>query len=60
MSAIVFLGIAVVISVVGSTLLYVRNRAPSSIEASIDDFRRELQALAPRDERAPARRWWRR
>jgi hypothetical protein len=52
--------IAVVISVVGCGLLYLRNRTPSSLEAGIDNFRREMQALAPRDEQEPPRRWWRR
>jgi hypothetical protein len=52
--------IAVVISVVGSTVLYLRNRSPSSLESGIDNFRREMQALAPRDEQAPPRRWWKR
>jgi hypothetical protein len=58
--AVTFLLIAVVISVVGSTVLYLRNRAPSSLESGIDNFRREMQALAPRDEPAPPRRWWKR
>jgi hypothetical protein len=52
--------IAVVITVVGSGILYLRNRTPSSLDAGIDNFRREMQALAPRDEQAPPRRWWRR
>jgi hypothetical protein len=60
MGAVAFLMIAVVISVVGSTVLYLRNRTPSSLEGGIDEFRREMQALAPRDEQAPPRRWWRR
>lgn len=60
MSPIVFLLIAVVISVVGSVVLYLRSRTPSSMEAGIDDFRREMQALAPRDELTPQRRWRRR
>jgi hypothetical protein len=52
--------IAVVISVVGSGVLYLRSRTPSSLEAGIDNFRREMQALAPRDERTPPRRRWKR
>lgn len=60
MSAVAFLLIAVVISVVGCTVLYLRNRAPSSLEAGIETFRREMQALAPRDEQPPPRRWWKR
>lgn len=60
MGALAFLLIAVVISLIGSTVLYLRNRPPSSLEAGIDSFRREMQALAPRDGAAPQRRWWRR
>jgi hypothetical protein len=55
-----FLLIAVVISVVGSLVLYLRSRTPSSLESGIDNFQREMQALAPRDEMIPQRRWWRR
>ena len=44
-----FLLVAVVISAVGLTVLYVRNRPPSTFDASIEDFQREMQALAPRD-----------
>lgn len=60
MGTAVFLLIAVVISVGGSTVLYLRNRTPSSLESGIDNFRREMQALAPRDGQAPQRRWWKR
>jgi hypothetical protein len=55
-----FLLLALVISVVGSAVLYLRSRTPSSLESGIDNFQREMQALAPRDEIAPQRRWWRR
>ena len=57
MNAVAFLMIAVVISVVGSSVLYLRSRTPSSLESGIDNFRREMQALAPRDEAPPTRRW---
>lgn len=60
MGALVFLLIAVVIALVGTTVLYLRSRPRSSLEAGIDDFRREMQALAPRDGTIPSRRWWRR
>lgn len=60
MNAVAFLLLAVVISAAGSTVLYLRNRAPSSLESGIDTFRREMQALAPRDEQVPQRRWWKR
>jgi hypothetical protein len=55
-----FLMIALVISVVGSTILYLRSRTPSSLDSGIENFRREMQALAPRDEQLPPRRWWKR
>jgi hypothetical protein len=49
MSAVVFLLLAVVIIVVGSVVVYLRQRTPSSLESGIDDFKREMQALAVRD-----------
>ena len=60
MGPVFFLMIAVVISVVGGLVLYLRNRTPSSLESGIDNFRREMEALAPRDEQTVPRRWWRR
>ena len=60
MAAVAFLLIAVVISAIGLTILYFRNRPPSSLDASIDNFRREMQALAPRDGEMRPRRWWKR
>jgi hypothetical protein len=60
MGPVAFLMIAVVISAVGSLVLYLRNRTPSSLESGVENFRREMQALAPREEPMPARRWWRR
>lgn len=60
MAAVAFLLIAVVISAIGLTILYLRNRPPSSLDASIDNFRREMQALAPRDGDMRPRRWWKR
>ena len=60
MAAVAFLLIAVVISAIGLTILYLRNRPPSSLDASIDNFRREMQALAPRDGDVRQRRWWKR
>ncbi|MBN2624999.1 MAG: hypothetical protein JXA83_16590 [Acidimicrobiales bacterium] len=60
MSAVAFLMIAVVIAVGGSIVLYLRSRTPSSLDSGIDTFRREMQALAPREEQPPVRRWWKR
>ena len=47
MSNLVYLGIAVVFSLVGCTVLWLRNRRPRSMEHSIREFSRELDALAP-------------
>ena len=58
MSALGFLAIAAVISLVGFGVLYLRSRQPSSLESGIDAFKREMYALAPddeRDERRPPR-----
>jgi hypothetical protein len=50
MSAVVFLLIAFSIACLGSAVAYVKTRAPSSVESGIDDFRKEMRALAPRPE----------
>jgi hypothetical protein len=42
-----FLGIALVLSVLGCGILWMRSRQPGSMEAHIRDFERELEALAP-------------
>ena len=47
MSALVFLLIALAISIVGSVVLWLRHRKPSSLEHTIDAFSREMQALSP-------------
>jgi hypothetical protein len=60
MTAVAFLLLAVVIAAVGVTILYLRNRPPTSFDASIDNFRREMEALAPRDGQFRNRRWWKR
>jgi hypothetical protein len=46
-NALVFLGIAVVLSAVGCLVLWFRSRQPRSMDAHIRDFARELDALAP-------------
>jgi hypothetical protein len=46
-SNLLYLGIAVVISVLGGLYVYVRNRKPTSLNAGIEEFQRELRALAP-------------
>ncbi|MDQ3106290.1 MAG: hypothetical protein M3Q68_00600 [Actinomycetota bacterium] len=54
MSNLLYLGIAVLLSVVGCLWLYLRNRKPTSLNAGIEEFQRELRALAPTDKREPA------
>ena len=44
-----FLLIAVVGSVLGITVVLLRNRRPSSMEHSIQEFERGLRALTPDD-----------
>ena len=44
-----------VLSIVGIVWIVVRNRRPTSMESSIDDFARNLEALAPPDERLSRR-----
>ena len=48
-----FLLIAIMGSAVGITIVLLRNRRPTSMEHSIDEFNRGLRALAPE---APTRR----
>lgn len=50
MSALFFLLLALAISVIGCTVLYLRQRTPRSVESGIDSFRREMQALATRSD----------
>ncbi|MDQ4067893.1 MAG: hypothetical protein M3203_00170 [Actinomycetota bacterium] len=47
LNALVFLGIAVLLSLAGCLVLWLRHRQPRSIDAHIRDFARELDALAP-------------
>lgn len=51
MSNLLYLGIALALSVGGIVLLWLRNRRPTSLESGIEDFRRELQALSPEGDR---------
>jgi hypothetical protein len=49
-SPLAFLLVALAISVVGSLVLWLRNRRPRSLSSGINDFRREMRALAPGEE----------
>ena len=61
MNGLMFLLIAVALSIGGSLVLYLRHRDPTSLDHGIDEFQREMRALAPehqhqpppRDERQP-------
>ena len=55
MSALYFLLVAVVISAVGSGILVLRQRKPQGTRNSIESFQREMDALAPPDQRRPRR-----
>jgi hypothetical protein len=46
-SSLLYLLLALVLSVVGSLILVYRHRRPRSMEEGIDEFNRELRALAP-------------
>jgi hypothetical protein len=53
MANLLYLAAAIVMAIVVSTFIVVRNRKPTSMEAGIDAFNRELRALAP-DKRGAA------
>ena len=47
MSPLTFLAIPLVIVTVGCLVLWARSRRPHTLDSGIDDFRREMRALAP-------------
>lgn len=47
MSNLLYLLAALAVSVVGSVGLWLRRRKPRSTEFGVDEFQRELRALAP-------------
>ena len=51
MSGVAYLAIALAISILGSLVLWLRYRKPSSLEHGIDEFSREMRALAPESRR---------
>ena len=53
MSGLLFLGIAAALSVIGTLVLWARNRKPDTPDASIEEFRSKMAALS---EEAPAER----
>ena len=55
MSPLVFLGLALGLSMIGVLALWMRSRPPKSVDAHIRAFSRELEALAPDSPAAPVR-----
>ncbi|HEY4633841.1 MAG TPA: hypothetical protein VIH00_07995 [Candidatus Limnocylindrales bacterium] len=47
MNGIVFLALALVVSILGSIVLWLRHRDPTSLDSGIDQFQREMRAIAP-------------
>ena len=47
MKNLLYLGIAVALSVIGTLILWLRSRQPRSMEAGMREFARGLRALAP-------------
>ena len=47
MTGLVFLLVAVVLSAIGTAVLYLRHRDPTSMDHGVEEFQREMRALAP-------------
>jgi hypothetical protein len=50
-----YVGLALAVSALVSLIVVVRNRRPRSLQSGVEDFARELRALAP-DAAGPSRR----
>jgi hypothetical protein len=55
-NALGFLLIAIVVSAVGCTILWLQHRSPNTLESGIEAFQREMEALAPPDDDVPSDR----
>ncbi len=53
MSGLIFLVAALAVSVIGSVVLWLHHRQPTSLYQGIDDFSREMDALAPERRATP-------
>ena len=49
MSALLYLGVAIALSMLGILVLWYRNRKPRSLESGIEEFQQGLRALKPSD-----------
>jgi hypothetical protein len=55
MSNLLYLALALALSIIGVTVLWFRTRRPRSMTAHIEEFAKELDALAPeRPQRRPS------
>jgi hypothetical protein len=50
-----FLVAAVVVAAIGIAVLWVRSRAPRSVDSGVDGFARQMEALSPNRDRKPRR-----
>jgi cell division protein FtsL len=55
-NALAFLLIVIVVSAVGSAVLWYQHRSPNTLESGIEAFQREMEALAPPDDENPDHR----
>ncbi|MEA3019972.1 MAG: hypothetical protein QOI47_1496 [Actinomycetota bacterium] len=53
MTSVAFLFIAVVLSVLGSLVLWARTRGSTSVDNGVEEFQREMKALSPDQQRRP-------
>lgn len=53
MGALIFLSLALVVSVVGCGILWWQHRTPNTVDSGIEAFRREMDALAPPEADGP-------
>lgn len=56
MSALIFLSIALIASLIGTAVLLLQHRKPNQYDSGIHEFRREMDALRPPDDDGPTRR----
>lgn len=54
MTGLVFLLVAVLLSVLGTAILFLRHRDPTSLDHGVEEFQREMRALSP--QKHPLRR----
>jgi hypothetical protein len=53
-NALGFLGVVLVVCAIGGLVLWIQHRQPNTVESGMDEFRREMDALAPpRDDPEP-------